>query len=48
LLFQGIDQEVVGPQDEREPRDPKYDEPLEHVAEPIASANYIPAYYSFL
>jgi len=47
LLVQGINQEVVSPQDEREPCDPKNHEPLEHGAEPIASPNYIPAYYSF-
>ena len=47
LLVQGINQEVVSPQDEREPRDPKNHEPLEHGAEPTASTNYIPAYYSF-
>ena len=48
LLVQGVNQEVIRPQDEREPRDPKYHEPLEHGAEPTASTNYIPAYYSFL
>src|SRR5882762_8287438 len=47
LLVQGINQEVVSPQDEREPCDPKNHEPLEHGAEPTASTNYIPAYYSF-
>src|SRR5713226_985014 len=37
LLLQGVNQKIVGPQDENEPRDPKNGEPLEHGAEPISS-----------
>src|SRR5437899_7778073 len=46
LLFQGVDQKIVGPQDENEPRDPKNGEPLEHGAQPIASAMFSLADYS--
>src|SRR5213594_103536 len=46
LLFQGVDQKIVGPQDENEPRDPKNGEPLEHDAEPIASPMLSLADYS--
>ncbi len=41
LLFQGINQEIVDPQDEREPDDPENCEPLEHGAEPIASPKFL-------
>src|SRR5712664_961030 len=41
LLFQGVNQNVVGPQDEGEPGDPKNHEPLEHGVEPTASAKFI-------
>src|SRR5260370_38077475 len=43
LLVQRVNQKVVGPQDEREPRDPKNHEPLEHGEEPTASPKFIPA-----
>ena len=46
LLFQGVNQEIVGPQNENEPRDPKNGEPLEHGAEPIASPMFSLADYS--
>src|SRR6266481_5195662 len=46
LLVQGVNQEVIGPQDEREARDPKNHEPLEHAAEPTASPKFILADYS--
>src|SRR6266705_1665157 len=46
LLFQGVNQEIVGPQNENEPRDPKNGEPLEHGAQPIASAMFSLADYS--
>src|SRR6267143_7076035 len=41
LLVQGVNQEVIGPQDESEARDPKNHEPLEHAAEPTASPKFI-------
>src|SRR6266851_3481050 len=41
LLLQGVNQEIVGPQYEHEPRDPKNHEPLEHGVEPTASAKFI-------
>src|SRR5260370_17762046 len=43
LLVQRVNQKVVGPQDEREPRDPKNNEPLEHGEEPTPSPKFIPA-----
>src|SRR6266850_1771067 len=46
LLVQCVNQEIVGPQDEREARDPKNHEPLEHAAEPTASPKFILADYS--
>jgi len=46
LFVQGVNQEVIGPQDEREARDPKNHEPLEHAAEPTASPKFILADYS--
>ena len=41
LFVQGVNQEVIGPQDESEARDPKNHEPLEHAAEPTASPKFI-------
>src|SRR5258708_23297519 len=43
LLVQRVNQKVVGPQDERQPRDPKNHQPLEHGVEPTASPKVIPA-----
>src|SRR5258708_8217895 len=40
LLLQGIDQKIVGPQDENEPGDSKNGQPLEHGAQPTASAMF--------
>src|SRR3979490_2949054 len=47
LFVQGVNQEVIGPQDESEARDPKHHEPLEHAAEPTASPKFLLADYSF-
>src|SRR5260370_36059613 len=46
LLLQGIDQEIVGPQDENDPCDPKNGQPLEHGAQPPASTMFSLADYS--
>src|SRR5467141_993744 len=46
LLLQGIDQEIVGPQDENDPRDPKNGQPLEHGAQPTVSTMFSLADYS--
>src|SRR5258708_35834608 len=46
LFVQGVNQEVIRPQDESEARDPKNHEPLEHAAEPTASLKFILADYS--
>src|SRR6266436_8473331 len=46
LLLQGIDQEIVGPQDETDPRDPKNGQPLEHGAQPTVSTMFSLADYS--
>ncbi len=46
LLLQGIDQKIVGPQDENDPRDPKNGQPLEHGAQPTASTMFSLADYS--
>src|SRR6266852_7192320 len=40
LLLQGIDQKIVGPQDKNDPCDPKNGQPLEHGAQPTASAMF--------
>lgn len=41
LFVQGVDQEIVGSQDEHDGRDPKNHEPLEHGAERTASAKSV-------
>jgi hypothetical protein len=41
LFVQRVNQEVVGPQDKHHARDPQNHEPLEHDAEPIASALFL-------
>jgi hypothetical protein len=41
LFVQGVDQEIVGPQDEHDARDPKNHEPLEHGAKRIASGKLV-------
>src|SRR6267143_179451 len=46
LFGQGVNQKVIGPQDEVEARDPKNHEPLEHAAEPTESPKFILADYS--
>src|SRR6266852_6757299 len=46
LLLQGIDQKIVGPQDENDPCDPKNGQPLEHGAQPTASTMFSLADYS--
>ena len=47
LLVQRVNQQVVGPQDKHNPRDPQNHQPLKHTAEPAPSPKFILADYSF-
>ena len=47
LLVQGVNKEIVSPQDEHDPRDPQNHQPLKHTAEPTPSPTFIVSDYSF-